>query len=171
MCRCKKVVFSPSFSCSAWSASRAASQITPNKKYRREILTLHCCPECFAQQVPQNGFWSKSAPVTMRKRLLLESYSAILAGLLLLLLQQQATRKRSIHLGCRHPRGRGCLNRRWPEGCCRGHPGTVSAAVSHSDPAAQFQSAPLAPTCDQLGCPYLRYCPFLCPCLCLLSSL
>ena len=29
-----------------------------------------------------------------------------------------------------------------------GHPGTASAAVPHSEPAAQFQSSPWEPTCD-----------------------
>ena len=95
MCWCKKVVFSPSFSCSAWSSSRASSQITPTLKPHREIVTLHCCPECFAQQVPQNNSWLSRGPAPMSESLLLESYSAILAGLLVLFLLKQAKRMHS----------------------------------------------------------------------------
>ena len=34
------------------------------------------------------------------------------------------------------------------EVAAEGHPGTASAAVPHSEPTAQFQSSPAAPTCD-----------------------
>ena len=95
MYRSLKVVFSPSFSCSAWLASRAASQITPNQKSHREILTHHCCPECFAQQVPQSGSWSKSAPARRSGNYPLVSCYADPAVWLELLLRQKAKRARS----------------------------------------------------------------------------
>ena len=100
--RCKKVAFSPSFSCSAWLSSTSSSRKPPKEMSRRQIFAHRRCRVQLGRTGLQIYSWSWLAPKTMNKPPQ-ESWISARAGLLGLLWRQATEEARPAELAVPPP--------------------------------------------------------------------